>query len=217
MTGKRWGRIGDSPIIGAGTYADDRACAVSATGYGEYFIRVGVAHEICARMRLGGASGQQAADAVMGEVKALGGSGGVIVVTPKGEMVYSFNTPGMYRGKAEQRRPQRRRSMPKKTSDRAGRRAAAPSRPRSPRAPAPDNRRSRRGSRVRDEVRRPGDHRLIAARQLVLALRARLHRRQPVRDRPFDRLVIAQLEVEEAAPRRSSPNSGRRARRGRSR
>ena len=52
MTGKRWGRIGDSPIIGAGTYADDRACAVSATGSGEYFIRVGVAHEICARMRL---------------------------------------------------------------------------------------------------------------------------------------------------------------------
>ena len=100
MTGKRWGRIGDSPIIGAGTYADDRACAVSATGHGEFFIRVGVAHEICARMRLGGVSGQQAADSVMGEVKALGGDGGVIVVTPKGEMVYSFNTPGMYRGKA---------------------------------------------------------------------------------------------------------------------
>ena len=99
MTGKRWGRIGDSPIIGAGTYADDRACAVSATGHGEFFIRVGVAHEICARMRLDGASGQQAADSVMAEVKALGGDGGVIVVTPKGEMVYSFNTPGMYRGK----------------------------------------------------------------------------------------------------------------------
>ena len=100
MTGKRWGRIGDSPIIGAGTYADDRACAVSATGHGEFFIRIGVAHEICARMRLDGASGQQAADSVMAEVKALGGDGGVIVVTPKGEMVYSFNTPGMYRGKA---------------------------------------------------------------------------------------------------------------------
>lgn len=100
MTGKRWGRIGDSPVIGAGTYADDRACAVSATGWGEYFIRVGVAHEICARIRLDGASGQQAADSVMAEVKALGGDGGVIVITPKGEMVYSFNTPGMYRGKA---------------------------------------------------------------------------------------------------------------------
>ncbi len=100
MTGKRWGRIGDSPIIGAGTYADDRACAVSATGHGEYFIRTSVAHEICARVRLSGETGQRAADAVMAEVKALGGDGGVIVVTPKGEMVYSFNTPGMYRGKA---------------------------------------------------------------------------------------------------------------------
>ena len=101
MTGKRWGRIGDSPIIGAGTYADDRGCAVSATGWGEYFIRVGVAHEICARMRLGSQSAQAAADSVMDEVKALGGDGGVIVVTPKGEMVYAFNTPGMYRGKAD--------------------------------------------------------------------------------------------------------------------
>ncbi len=101
MTGKRWGRIGDSPIIGAGTFADDRGCAVSATGWGEYFIRVGVAHEICARMRLGSDSAQTAADAVMAEVLALGGSGGVIVVTPKGEMVYSFNSAGMYRGMAD--------------------------------------------------------------------------------------------------------------------
>ena len=101
MTGKRWGRIGDSPIIGAGTYADDRGCAVSGTGWGEYFIRVGVAHEICARMRMNGTAPQQAADAVMAEVKALGGDGGVIVVTPKGDMVYSFNTIGMYRGKAD--------------------------------------------------------------------------------------------------------------------
>ena len=100
MTGKRWGRIGDSPVIGAGTYADDRACAVSATGHGEYFIRAGVAHEICARMRLGGENAQKAADAVMAEVKAMGGDGGVIVVTPTGETVYSFNTPGMYRGTA---------------------------------------------------------------------------------------------------------------------
>jgi beta-aspartyl-peptidase (threonine type) len=100
MTGKRWGRIGDSPIIGAGTYADDRACAVSATGHGEYFIRAGVAHEICARMRLGGESAQKAADAVLAEIKAMGGDGGVILVTPKGETAYSFNTPGMYRGTA---------------------------------------------------------------------------------------------------------------------
>ena len=101
LTGKRWGRIGDSPIIGAGTYADDRACAVSATGAGEYFIREGVAHEICARMRFKGESAKAAADAVMAEVEALGGTGGVIVVTPKGEAEYSFNTPGMYRGRAD--------------------------------------------------------------------------------------------------------------------
>jgi beta-aspartyl-peptidase (threonine type) len=101
MTGKRWNRIGDAPIIGAGTYADDRACAVSATGSGEMFIRVGVAHEICARMRFLGEDAGTAADKVMAEVKAIDGSGGVIVVTPKGEMAYSFNSPGMYRGKAD--------------------------------------------------------------------------------------------------------------------
>ena len=100
LTGKRWGRIGDSPIIGAGTYADDRGCAVSATGAGEYFIRVGVAHEISAQLRMGHVGAQAAADAVMAEVKALGGTGGVIVVTPAGDGVYSFNTPGMYRGRA---------------------------------------------------------------------------------------------------------------------
>ena len=100
LTGKRWGRIGDSPIIGAGTWADDRGCAVSATGAGEYFIRVGVAHEISAAIRSGGRSARQAADAVMAEVKTLGGSGGVIVVTPQGEGIVSFNTPGMYRGQA---------------------------------------------------------------------------------------------------------------------
>ena len=98
LTGKRWGRIGDSPIIGAGAYADDRGCAVSATGAGEYFIRVGVAHEICAQLRIEHADPQAVADAVMADVKALGGTGGVIVVTPDGEGVYSFNTPGMYRG-----------------------------------------------------------------------------------------------------------------------
>lgn len=100
ITGKRWGRIGDSPIIGAGTYADNRSCAVSATGAGEYFIRAGVAHEICARLRMQGGDAQSTADAVMADVKALGGTGGVIVVTPKGEGVWSFNTPGMYRGEA---------------------------------------------------------------------------------------------------------------------
>ncbi len=98
ITGKRWGRVGDSPLIGAGTYADDRACAVSATGSGEFFIREGVAHEICARVRFASEPLQQAAETVMAEVKALGGSGGVIVTGPGGEAVWTFNTPGMYRG-----------------------------------------------------------------------------------------------------------------------
>lgn len=101
LTGKRWGRIGDAPVIGAGTYADNRACAVSATGSGEIFLRVAVAHEICARIRLGGAALQAAADGVMAEVRDLGGSGGVIAVAPDGTSVFSFNTPGMYRGRAD--------------------------------------------------------------------------------------------------------------------
>src|SRR5438067_949471 len=76
LTGKRWGRIGDSPLIGAGTYADDRAAAISATGAGEYFIRAAVAHEICARMRMLGEDAATAADRTIAEVGKLGGSGG---------------------------------------------------------------------------------------------------------------------------------------------
>ncbi len=97
LTGQRWGRIGDSPVIGAGTYADDRACAVSATGAGEFFLRVGVAHEICARVRMKGERIVPAANAVLAETKELGGDGGVIVITPDGQIGWSFNTPGMYR------------------------------------------------------------------------------------------------------------------------
>lgn len=100
VTGKRWGRVGDSPLIGAGTYADDRACAVSATGAGEYFIRVGVGHEIAARVRFTGEALKAAAAAVMAETKALGGIGGVIVTGPGGEIEWCFTTPGMYRGRA---------------------------------------------------------------------------------------------------------------------
>ncbi|MBV9932370.1 MAG: isoaspartyl peptidase/L-asparaginase [Alphaproteobacteria bacterium] len=100
LTGKRWGRIGDSPLIGCGTYADDRAAAISATGAGEYFIRAAVAHEICARMRMLGEDAATAADKVVADVGSLGGSGGVIVVTPRGQAAYAFNTPGMYRGMA---------------------------------------------------------------------------------------------------------------------
>ncbi|WP_419814625.1 isoaspartyl peptidase/L-asparaginase family protein [Glacieibacterium sp.] len=100
LTGKRWGRIGDSPLIGAGTYADDRAGAVSATGSGEYFIRVAAAHEIGARVRLSGETLQDAADAVVqDELKVMGGDGGVIAVSPDGTMAWSFNTSGMYRGR----------------------------------------------------------------------------------------------------------------------
>lgn len=100
LTGKRYNRIGDSPIIGAGTYADNRACAVSATGSGEFYIREGVAHEICARMRMLGEGPQAAADAVQDETRVLGGLGGVIVVAADGTPAFSFNTPGMYRGVA---------------------------------------------------------------------------------------------------------------------
>jgi beta-aspartyl-peptidase (threonine type) len=100
LTGKRWGRIGDSPIIGAGNYADNRACAVSATGAGEFFIRLGVAHEICARMRMLGEDARLAADHVITELGQLGGTGGVIVTAPDGTSTFSFNTPGMYRGRA---------------------------------------------------------------------------------------------------------------------
>lgn len=132
LTGKRWGRIGDVPVIGAGTYADDRACAVSATGQGEYFIRAVVGYSICSGLRqkwhmmidkaqasvpldedgnptfivhasemwLEEKDVQEVADAVMEDVAFLGGTGGVIVVSPYGPAVFSFNTSGMYRGRA---------------------------------------------------------------------------------------------------------------------
>jgi L-asparaginase / beta-aspartyl-peptidase len=100
ITGKRWARIGDSPIIGAGTWADDRSCAVSATGTGEYFIRAAVAHEIHSRIRLKGESVAEAAEAALAEMAELGGTGGVIVVGANGETAFPFNSAGMYRGLA---------------------------------------------------------------------------------------------------------------------
>ncbi len=100
LTGKKWGRVGDSPLIGAGTYADDRAGAVSCTGAGEFFIRLGVAHEICARVRLAGEVAVDAAAAVMDELTVLGGKGGVILVGRDGNAGWRFNTPGMYRARA---------------------------------------------------------------------------------------------------------------------
>jgi beta-aspartyl-peptidase (threonine type) len=97
---KRWGRVGDSPIIGAGTYASNQSCAVSATGTGEYFIRLGVAREVCNLVRFKGLPLQQAADEVIHkELDALHGDGGIIAIAPDGEMAWSFNTPGMYRAR----------------------------------------------------------------------------------------------------------------------
>jgi len=98
MTGKRYRRIGDSPVIGAGTYADDRACAVSATGHGEVFIRAAVAHEVCARVRFARESLAQAVTAVvLQELPALGGEGGVIAIDPQGNIAMEFNSEGMFR------------------------------------------------------------------------------------------------------------------------
>ena len=98
MAGKRWGRVGDSPIIGAGTYADNRSCAVSATGHGEFFIRHTVARDICARMQFGGASLHDAtAEVVLKALVAAGGEGGVAAVDRAGNVALTFNTPGMYR------------------------------------------------------------------------------------------------------------------------
>jgi beta-aspartyl-peptidase (threonine type) len=104
MTNKRWGRIGDSPIVGAGTYADNATCAVSATGSGEYFIRAVVAHEICARVRLSGVPAAVAArDVVHGRLKEIGGDGGVIVVDRDGALSLEFNTEGMFRAARDSR------------------------------------------------------------------------------------------------------------------
>ncbi len=102
-TGKRWGRVGDAPIIGAGTYAQNGVCGVSATGTGEFFIRVGVARDICARMEFNGESVQDATDHVIAEVGATTnaagatGDGGVIVMDGRGRVAWAMNTSGMYR------------------------------------------------------------------------------------------------------------------------
>ncbi len=98
MTNKRYGRVGDSPLIGAGNWADDRV-AVSGTGWGEFFIRCAVAHDIAARVAYGGASLEDSAEAVILQaVPALGGDGGAIAVDAQGNIALPFNTSGMYRG-----------------------------------------------------------------------------------------------------------------------
>jgi len=102
-TGKLPGRIGDSPLIGAGTYADNRACAVSGTGLGEAFIRAAVAYDTAARMRYRGASLASAARAALRNVARLGGDGGLIAVDRRGNVAMPFNSEGMYRGSIDRR------------------------------------------------------------------------------------------------------------------
>jgi beta-aspartyl-peptidase (threonine type) len=101
LTGKAPGRIGDTPIIGAGTVAENGRCAVSATGSGEIFIRARVASQVCDRIAYGGQPLQPAADAAIADVGALGGDGGIIAIGPKGEIAFSMNSPGMYRAAAD--------------------------------------------------------------------------------------------------------------------
>lgn len=99
MTLKRYGRVGDAPIIGAGVFADNKSCAVSATGWGEYFIRLTIARDICAQVEYGGKSVAEATnDVIHHRLQQSGGDGGVIVLSPAGEAVMDFNSAGMFRG-----------------------------------------------------------------------------------------------------------------------
>ena len=98
MTNKRWNRIGDSPIIGSGTYANNNTCGISSTGWGEYFIRAQVAHDISAQIEYKNASLQNAAnDVIHNKLTQLGGTGGIIAIDKYGNIIYEFNTAGMYR------------------------------------------------------------------------------------------------------------------------
>jgi beta-aspartyl-peptidase (threonine type) len=98
MTGKRWGRIGDSPVIGAGTYAADGTCAVSATGSGEYFIRASAARQLCDRIAWHGEGVQAAAASTIADIGRIGGDGGVIAMDGAGHIAFAMNSSGMYRG-----------------------------------------------------------------------------------------------------------------------
>ena len=105
-TAKRWGRVGDSPLIGAGTYAANTSCAVSATGAGEYFIRLTVARAICALVEFRGMKLQAAADEVVqNRLTALGRTGGVIALLRDGRLAWSFNTAGRYRARVADGQP----------------------------------------------------------------------------------------------------------------
>ena len=98
MTNKRWGRIGDAPIIGSGTYANNLTCGVSSTGWGEYFIRSQVAYDISAQMEYQQKTLKEATkDVIQNKLTKLGGSGGVVALDKNGNMSFEFNTEGMYR------------------------------------------------------------------------------------------------------------------------
>ena len=98
MTGKRWGRVGDSPVIGAGTYAADGNCAVSATGSGEFFIRASAARQLCDRIAWRGDGVRAAAAATIADIGDIGGDGGVIAMDGMGNIAFAMNSSGMYRG-----------------------------------------------------------------------------------------------------------------------
>ncbi len=99
MTNKRFGRIGDSPVVGAGTYANNKTCAISCTGHGEPFLRAVAAYDVSCLMEYAGLSLQQACDRVVKEkLVKMGGEGGMIAVNAQGEHVFCFNSAGMYRG-----------------------------------------------------------------------------------------------------------------------
>lgn len=103
LTNKRWGRVGDTPVIGAGTYADNASCAVSATGTGEYFIRFVVAHSICESVRAGESIEEAAGHLIHEVLPAAGGDGGVIAMDAQGSIAMPHNTPGMYRASIDTR------------------------------------------------------------------------------------------------------------------
>lgn len=117
MTAKRYGRIGDAPVIGAGNFADNSSCAVSATGHGEYFIRYQVASDICARAKYQGKTAAVAAAEVISELATVGGTGGVIVVDPAGNLSWAFNTEGMYRAMLGSKTPLKVEIFNDKTAD----------------------------------------------------------------------------------------------------
>ncbi|PAU95069.1 beta-aspartyl-peptidase [Aliifodinibius salipaludis] len=104
MTNKAWGRVGDSPLIGAGTYANNKTCAISCTGHGEYFIRGVVAYDVSCLMEYGGKNLKQAANKVIHKkMKGMGGKGGLIAIDSSGDICMPFNTEGMYRGMKNKR------------------------------------------------------------------------------------------------------------------